>query len=165
MRKGHIIDKKKAKHVWKKVKKSFWGVPPSLNGKNPLSSFWQLPLIPLLTNLGWTFLDPFWAPLRNQIAKSWVQICPWWCWNIPASFKSFPSQGKKIPITGTQVHYLRARNSRRVVFFIPAPIKLLNEFIGHFIWTLWKILWVSSSLMEVGVMNHTIQFHYNRCFS
>ena len=44
MRKGHIIDKKKAKHVWKKVKKSFWGVPPSLNGKNPLISFWKVPL-------------------------------------------------------------------------------------------------------------------------
>ena len=39
----------------------------------------------------------------------------------PCKFQKFPITGNKIPITETQNHYLRARNSRRVIFFIPAP--------------------------------------------
>ena len=39
----------------------------------------------------------------------------------PCKFQKFPITGNKIPITETQNHYLRARNSRTIIFFIPAP--------------------------------------------
>ena len=157
-------------------------------------------------------MDPFSAPLRNQIAKSFGFKCApggaatslqvskvshhrgknphhrntealfartqFSEGNFFHSFKNvFPIEidNPKIPLqTAVERRLLDTCQGFRYLspFFRKQELqrrfsvsKLLNEFIGHFICWLWKMLCFTSSFMEVGVMNHTIQFHYNRCFS
>ena len=118
------------------------------------------------------FLDPFLAPLRNQIAKSFgFKFAPGGAETSLQVSKVSHHRGKKSP---SQKHrstiwlgfrYLSPFFRKQELQRRFSVSKLLNEFIGHFICWLWKMLCFTSSFMEVGVMNHTIQFHYNRCFS
>ena len=88
-------------------------------------------LFPLLTKLASNLMTTFWPLQAVKLQSFWfflggisreflVRMCLWWCWNIPASSKSFRSHEKKLSIrdqicktwTKWAVHYTYVRARR-----------------------------------------------------